>query len=157
MSIVKTDRLIRVNDFEAALAENQKISEHPLGMHDDMALFQRAVILGHPHNPNRDAEKSAACFREMIDEHPDSCLVEPARMLVFYFDRYESMSYEYDGRIEELEGTIAELKTAAEAYQKKVSCQKTEMGDLKDRIAELESQIEEYKSIDLNMEDRKQK
>lgn len=165
-SFARADKLIRINDFQSALKENEKalVEEHMMNQMD-MKIFQRGLIYGHPRNPDRNPEKSKAEFERLIEAYPDSSLVEPAKALILCWEQIEIMQNEIaqnecsdlNGEIGRLEHALTKRKNSVAGCQEKLNHQQADIQRLKDQIAILEAQIEEYKTIDLHIEEKKQR
>jgi tetratricopeptide (TPR) repeat protein len=74
-------RLLEKRDYKGSLQENQKVlslfDETP---HKDKALFNIGLIYGHYDNPEKDYNESLRYFEKLIQNYPQSPLVEQAKM-----------------------------------------------------------------------------
>jgi len=69
-------------NFEASLSKYKQIIEkHPAAA--DRILFEMGIIYAHPRNEKKDYQKSLECFREIVDEYPDSDYRRDSQMMIF--------------------------------------------------------------------------
>lgn len=77
----RSQKLLAQGDYEGSLKENQKVlslsAKSPLG---DDALFNMGLIYAHYRNPEKDYKKSLSYFAKLLNEYPQSPLVEQAKI-----------------------------------------------------------------------------
>lgn len=79
--LMQSRRLFHEGDFEGALLENRKVlSLFVKGPPGDEALFNIGLIYAHYNNPEKNYMESIGYFNTVINEYPQSSLVEQARM-----------------------------------------------------------------------------
>jgi tetratricopeptide (TPR) repeat protein len=81
--VLASRKLPARGDFMKAIEENRKAllmkGKSPLG---DEALFNLGLLYAHHDNPEKDFNKSAGFFRTLVEEYPQSPLVEQAHIWV---------------------------------------------------------------------------
>ncbi len=83
-------QLFSKKDFKGALEENEKIlSVFEKTSPGDEALFSIGLIYSHHDNPEKDYKKSVAYFKKMIQEYPQSHLIEQAKIWITVLDIIE--------------------------------------------------------------------
>jgi len=158
--LARASEYMAIGDFQAALAENDKVfkrASHTLGAH---ALIQRGLIYSHPQNPNRDYQKSIEYFQEVTKEFPDSDLIDQAEVLTLTLHKIINMENELNSlhdKIGLMETTIKEKRRAVNYFQATMKKQRVHIKTLKTQINELKGQIEKLKNIDLQIEEEKRK
>lgn len=91
--LIHSDELLAQGDYEGSLMENQKVLSLGLeGPPVDSALFNIGLLHAHFGNPKKDYQKSLASFRKLIKEHPQSPLVEQAKIWVGVLEANEKLS-----------------------------------------------------------------
>jgi len=81
--LLRGQKLLSQKDYEGALIEYEKVlSLSPRQPPEDQALFNIATIYAHFGNPKRDYKKSIDLFLRILNEHPESHLVEQAKIWV---------------------------------------------------------------------------
>lgn len=74
---------IESRDFAAAAEQYEILLSSPdESGNRDLALFDLGLLHSHYANPRKDYQKSLLYFNRMIQEHPESPLVEQAKILV---------------------------------------------------------------------------
>jgi len=98
--------LLAVGNFKEALQENQRVlSLSEKAPHKDQALFNMGLIYAHYDNPEKDYKKSHMYFERLIQEYPQSPLVEQARIWLDIFnviEREKQVDIEIEKRKKEL-------------------------------------------------------
>jgi TolA-binding protein len=75
--------LIDAGDFAGASQVRQKALERdPAGARADAALFDLALLSVHYGNPKKDYRRSLLLFNRLVKEHPQSPLVDEARIWI---------------------------------------------------------------------------
>jgi tetratricopeptide (TPR) repeat protein len=100
--LVLSQRLLAEGNFNDALKENYRIltmmgKDSP----GDIALFNMALIYAHYDNPERDYQKSRNYLASLVNDFPESPLVEQANVWISIFDVIDET--EQDTRIKEEE------------------------------------------------------
>jgi len=86
----QSHNLLVQGDYKGSLQENQKVlSLSDETSHKDEALFNIALIYAHYNNPEKDYKKSRMYFTELIEEYPQSALVEQAKIWLGIFNVIE--------------------------------------------------------------------
>lgn len=81
---------IQSRDFDGAVTQYQKFLSEPQGnARTDLALFDLALLYAHYANPRRDYKKSLSCFNRLIKEHPESPIIEEAKIWVNLLEMLE--------------------------------------------------------------------
>lgn len=107
-------KLLSQKNYGGAIIEYEKVLS--LSSHkppEDQALFNIALIYAHFGNPKRDYKKSIEFFLRMLNEYPESHLVEQAKIWIGLLR--ESM--ESNKKIEKLYETIQDLEKMNRAFQ----------------------------------------
>lgn len=135
---------------------------HTLG---DEALFLMGLIYATPKNPAADYEKSKAFFEKVVTQYPESHRAEEAALWSLTLTRVvtgEKEGSELQKKIRFLEQTseargkkLKQLQEELEGRQKELIEHRGEISHLKGRVAELETQLAKFKSIDLTIEQKK--
>ncbi len=129
----------------------------------DVVLFQKGLIQGHPENPERDLTKAEDQFKGLMEIYPGSTLSIAGEILIHAFKEIESLSdreeilpcaYE---EIESLGDKIEEKKYSEYLYREKINRQDLRIKALSKEIEDLKQQMEYFKVIDINMDQKKQK
>jgi len=90
INLLYSRALLTTGDYKGALKEIQGIlSLSPNKPFRDEALFQAGLIYAHHMNPEKDFNKSLGYFTELIKDHPQSPLVEQAKIWVGVLDVIE--------------------------------------------------------------------
>ncbi len=107
-------KLLSQKDFEGALIEYEKVlSLSPRQPPEDQALFNIAMVYVHFGNPKRDYKKSIDFFLRILNEYPESHLVEQAKIWVgVLMESVESIK-----KIERLYETIQNMEKIKRALQ----------------------------------------
>jgi outer membrane protein assembly factor BamD (BamD/ComL family) len=78
---MRSQQLLAKGDYKGALVENQAVlSEFGKDRLADEALFNMGLIYAHYGNPEKDYNRSLDYFRKVVDEYPQSHLLEQARI-----------------------------------------------------------------------------
>jgi outer membrane protein assembly factor BamD (BamD/ComL family) len=81
--LLRSQQLIAAGDYTGAVEENRKVlSLFAGGSLGDEALFNIGIIYIHYNNPAKDYKKSLDSFERLINDYPQSPLLEKARTLV---------------------------------------------------------------------------
>jgi outer membrane protein assembly factor BamD (BamD/ComL family) len=79
--ILHSRQLLANGDYKGALEANRAVlSEFGKDSPSDEALFNMGLIYAHYGNPDKDYNRSVNYFRKVIDEYPQSPLIEQARI-----------------------------------------------------------------------------
>jgi outer membrane protein assembly factor BamD (BamD/ComL family) len=90
INLLYSRALLASGDYKGALKEIQGIlSLSPNNTYRDQALFQAGLIYAHHMNPEKDFKVSLGYFSKLIKEHPQSPLVEEAKIWVGVLDVIE--------------------------------------------------------------------
>jgi outer membrane protein assembly factor BamD (BamD/ComL family) len=93
VTLLRGQKLLASGDYEGSLKENQKIlalsGNRPPG---DEALFNIGLIYAHIENPKRDYRRALGYFRKLIQEHPQSPLVEQAKIWAGVLETNDKLS-----------------------------------------------------------------
>ena len=130
-------QLLASAEFQAALAENQKVLNQYAPDLSDQALFQIGLIYMHPHNPDLNYPKSLESFQRLIDKHPASRLRPDAEILILMIGEFLAQ----EKRIQVLNHRNAPLIKKLRIQHKK--------------ITKLQDQLEKLKRIDIKIEEKK--
>ena len=107
-------QLLSQRDYERALIEYEKVlSLPPHQPSKDQALFNIAMIYAHFGNPKRDYKKSIDLFISILNEYPESHLVEQAKIWVGVLME----SVESNKKIERLYETIQNMEKIKHALR----------------------------------------
>jgi tetratricopeptide (TPR) repeat protein len=102
----QTDELIKVNDFKKALDVNKKaLSISGNGHRLDEVLFNIGFIYAHHDNPDKNYKQSIKYFERLIKEHPESPLVDQAKVwqgLLDVIEKSKQVDIEIDQKKKEL-------------------------------------------------------
>ncbi len=103
---VKNDELIKINDFKKALDVNQKALSIKGNRHRlDEVLFNIGFIYAHHDNPDKDYKLSIKYFERLINEYPESPLVDQAKVwqgLLDVIEKSKQVDIEIDQKKKEL-------------------------------------------------------
>lgn len=112
--LLRGQKLLSQKDFEGALIEYEKVlSLSPRQPPEDQALFNIAMVYVHFGNPKRDYKKSIDFFLRILNEYPESHLVEQAKIWVgVLMESVESIK-----KIERLYETIQNMEKIKRALQ----------------------------------------
>ena len=81
--LLRSQQLIAAGDYTGAVEENRKVlSLFAGGSLGDEALFNIGIIYIHYGNPVKDYKKSLDSFERLINDYPQSPLLEKARIWV---------------------------------------------------------------------------
>jgi len=76
-------KLMAQKNYDGALSEFQKVlSLHPLSPLEEEALFNMGLVYAHFGNPKRDYGKSLNLFLKILNDYPESRLVEQTKVWV---------------------------------------------------------------------------
>lgn len=90
INLLYSRALLTTGDYKGALKEIQGIlSLSPNNPYRDEALFQAGLVYAHHMNPEKDFNKSLGYFSKLIKDHPQSPLVEQAKIWVGVLDVIE--------------------------------------------------------------------
>jgi outer membrane protein assembly factor BamD (BamD/ComL family) len=79
--ILHSRQLLEKGDYKGALEKNQAVlSEFGKDRPADEALFNMGLIYAHYANPEKDYNRSVEYFRKVVDEYPQSPLLEQAKI-----------------------------------------------------------------------------
>ena len=130
-------QLFASGNYRSALEINRNVlARFPLQL-ADQALFQIGLIYAHPHNPDRDYQKSYESFQSIVGRYPASPLRQDAEMWMAVV-----------GQLNVQEKQVQELKLNREPLEKKVDAQKQ-------KINQLQDQLERLKRVDIKIEEKK--
>ncbi|MBU1196356.1 MAG: hypothetical protein KKE62_12390 [Proteobacteria bacterium] len=133
-------------DFEKAFEENSKAYDALPVELKQVAIFQKALLHGHPDNMDQNYEKAMVCF-ELVDENPDEKIFEYNSVLIF-----SSLKGSCDlaQKVSSSQQDILKGKKIMETRQNKIQALLEEQVKLKKYIARLKDQINQLKEVDLN-------
>lgn len=77
---IRAQERLAGGDFDGSLEENQRVLALANGSQADEALFNIGLLYAHFGNPKKDYQKSLASFRKLVKDHPQSPLVEQAKI-----------------------------------------------------------------------------
>lgn len=149
--IRQTRMYIKNNEFESAL---KTVAGFPSTMRAQ-ALFQKGIVYASAANPQRDMEKSAACFRLLIHQYPDSMIYNQA--LLFFnlikdclamatcSDELIDKNYELIGSNNTLEQKNVSLEKTSQVKERQIKL-------LRHQVDLLKEQLQKLKEIDLGIE-----
>jgi TolA-binding protein len=124
--ILRGQELLAEGAYKEALRQNQAVysmvGENAPG---DEALFTMGLIYAHYENPQKDYKKAISFFKKLIEDYPQSPLVEQARVWVGTLDAIEK---------EKRDVIEKEEKVASEKVQKKSKVKGQEQGARKHLI-----------------------
>jgi hypothetical protein len=161
--VEKANGFIRKGDFTSAITENEMALSVPLLTQPDLTLFQKGLIQGHPENPEKDLKKARDQFKGLMDLYPESTLSIAAEMLIHSFEEIESLENETDilpcafDEIESLGDKIENKEYSAALYREKIRRQYRQINALNKEIDELRQQLENLKTIDIHLDQKKKK
>ena len=99
--------LIRDGEFEKAKKKNLQILQHANGLQPgDAALYNLGLIHIHYANDEKDYRKATLYFTRLIEDFPNSPLVEEAKIWIALFDVIEKM----DATIKEMHEAIEKMR-----------------------------------------------
>lgn len=99
-----------LKDNQAALAEGRRAR--------DVALFNIGIILAHPMNPRKDHSRALLSFKELVNEHPRSALVEQAKTWIHVLEERQELARERQKLAEERRALARERELLAQERQK---------------------------------------
>ena len=104
--LLQNDKLIKTNDFKKALDVNHKaLSISGNGHRQDEILFNIGLIYSHYDNPDKNYKVSIEFFERLIKEHPESPLVDQAKIwqgLLDVIEKSKQVDIEIDQKKKEL-------------------------------------------------------
>jgi hypothetical protein len=131
----------------------------------DEALFQMGLLYALPKNPKADYEKSRAFFEKLLTLYPESTRKEEAVAWVLALDKiigHEKETLEVQKRAKQFEQVaetrgkkLKQLQDELDGREKEIIEHQDAVRQLQNRVNELESQLAKFKSIDLNIEQKK--
>jgi hypothetical protein len=77
----RSKALIAEGSYEAAYQENHKILSERTGA-ADVALFNMGMVSAHSLNPRRDYPRALSSFTTLVNDYPQSPLIEQARLWI---------------------------------------------------------------------------
>ncbi len=145
--------LARSGDFEGALRKNEiEMGMYPTGI-NDKALFQRAILLVHPENPNRNHDKAVDTFKQLKINFPKSPLnleADAWLQTLSTMQRDQQIIADMKAKNKAQNDTIRQLNA-------KNAVQASTMTNQLEAIKILEVQLDKLKKIDLGIELEKRK
>jgi TolA-binding protein len=87
-------------DFEAAITADLKLLARDEDRPDPAVLYRLGLLSAHYANPKKDYKKAAAYMQRLVDQCPDSLLVDEARIWLGVFDVIDKIQ-QVDIEIEE--------------------------------------------------------
>jgi TolA-binding protein len=111
--LIRSQKLLAKGDYQGALLENDKV----LSLGDknacrDKALFNAGLIYAHYENPEKDYNKAInLCFSKLIEDYPQSTLVEQAKLWVGtleIIEKEKQVDIEIEEKKKELERQVVE-------------------------------------------------
>jgi hypothetical protein len=138
-------------DFPSALAEYKTMLRELPVSRRDRALFLIGLLKSDPQNPDRDINGALASFQELTGAYPSSARYDEARILSSLLERIIRLEQESTAAAEH----IMALKEVCEERTDCCTTQKQRTVLLRRKVAQLKSQIERLKMIDLGIEEKK--
>jgi tetratricopeptide (TPR) repeat protein len=127
----------------------------------DESLFYTGVIYAHPANPARDYGKSLISFKHLINDYPNSSLLEPAKTVMGLLQENDKLNR----TIDRLNNIIIDLRKVdidiEQKKQEKAKPGKEIMGLLQENdklnqtVDRLNSIIDELRKVDIDVEQKK--
>lgn len=106
----RSKALIAEGNYEAAYQENHKILSEGQGA-ADVALFNMGMVSAYSLNPRRNYPRALTCFTTLVNDHPQSPLVEQARLWIQVLRERQKMVDEKQRVLEEKQKLIEEKRT----------------------------------------------
>jgi hypothetical protein len=104
-------------NFEIALKENQAaLASSKIA--PDVALYNGGFLWAHPSNPKKDYTKAIHSFQALVNEHPRSSLLEPAKTWIVVLDQQQKIGDERRKLAEEKRALDKEREILAQERQK---------------------------------------
>jgi len=95
VDLERAAKLCSQGDYEGAFRENERVlslsGKNPPG---DRALFNMALIYAYSENPKKDYERTLLFLHRMIEEYPQSSLVEEAKTWAKVLQEHERFRQE---------------------------------------------------------------
>jgi TolA-binding protein len=136
--LLKGRELFTQGDFEGSFRENQAIvSYYPERSFADEALFMIGLIYAHSANPKRDFGKAFDQMRKVIKEYPNSHFAQQAKAWIGVFQINEKINKENEKLSKENEKLNKVNEKLMKVHEK------------------LSKMLEEYKQVDIEIEDKK--
>lgn len=135
--LTAAEQLLATGDYQAALAENQKVLAQYAPDLADRALFQIGLIYMHPHNPDQNYPKAIEAFQGLIDTYPASRLRPNAEICIFMIKQLLAQ----EKQIHLLTQRNAPLVRRLRVQHRK--------------IKQLQDQLEKLKRVDIKIEEKK--
>lgn len=104
-------------NFEVALKDNQAALVAGKTA-PDVALYNAGFIWAHPSNPKKDSTKAIHSFQALINEHPRSALLEPAKTWILVLEQQQRITDEKRKLAEEKRTLDKEREHLAQERQK---------------------------------------
>lgn len=143
--LIEGNWLFSSGDYEGALRDYQKVidllNKKPPA---DEAYFNIALIHGYSGNPKKDFDKSIDFMKRVIKEYPQSPLVMQANIWIGILQANEKLSKENEKLAKDQERLIKDKEKLAKESEKLVK-----------ENEKLIRMLEEYKRVDIEIEEKK--
>lgn len=149
----KADALMDEGKYAAALAENRRIlAEGPASL-GDQAIYRIGLIYTHNENNSTNIYIARDYFNEILQKYPESPLRSRAKLWINIINRIDHDQKE----IVKLKEANNNLDEANNVLDNRIEKKEKEIILLKNKVSELENQIESLKKIDIGIEQKKSK
>jgi uncharacterized coiled-coil protein SlyX len=155
--------------YDEAMEENFAVLNKYSNGLADQVLFQIGLLYACPENPNQDYQHALNAFNKILIGFPESPYRGQAQVWVLFIRNLSEKDREIDllnGKVVSLERSVEEQKNSINHLQDQIeklkgseviaSLEKT-INEQKKEITRLREQIEKLKSVDLGIEEKKQK
>ncbi len=132
-------------DYNTSVLYNKKVISQFYKSFGDQALFQLGMAYVHPGNPKPDSQKSLECFQKIIEEFPESNIIDETGIWVLILQKIINNDKKFD--------YLRQQKRIEN--DNRVDVLQLENGKLLQQIESLKNQIKKLKEIDLVIEDKK--
>ena len=151
--------LLSVGDYDGAASEYQKAlrlahNRAPA----DAALFTLGLIYCDPQNPQRDEQKSAHAFADILTDHPQSPWAVQAKIWLAVLDEKERSKQEIEKSkqaIEKSDQEIERLKQLIEKSRQEIEKSRQEVEKSKQVVERSKQVLEKSNQVDIEIEQKK--
>ncbi|MGH7770620.1 MAG: hypothetical protein ACREQA_00100 [Candidatus Binatia bacterium] len=137
-SLLRAQKLLAQEDYEGSLKENQKVvslsGDKPPG---DQAIFNMGLMYTHNGNPKKDYRRALDFFRKLMEDYPQSPLIEQAKIWVGVLEAHEKLGQENEKLSQENEKLSQANEKLSQANEK------------------LNEVIKKSKQVDIEIEEKK--
>jgi hypothetical protein len=102
--------LIAKGDYESAYQENHKIFTEGKGA-ADVALFNMGMVSASSLNPRKNYPRALVCFTTLVNDHPQSALIEQTKLWIQVLKEQEKVAHEKQRVLEEKQKIIEDKRT----------------------------------------------